>query len=354
MSIVVMKFGGSSVGNEENFFSPENMPKLAQIVKLEQTRGHKVVVVISAMSGVTRKLKAFCETLNPGMNAADSDVVLTSGEQITAGLMSGLLNGSGVKAKSMLAWQIPFVTDNVFGGAQVKNVSAEKILDLIGKGIVPVIAGYQGVTDNDECTTLGFDGSDTTAVAVAGALKASKCVFYKDVRALYSSNPRRVPKACRINEISFEEMSIFAELGSRILHPNSVKLAQKYDVPLQVRPTFDDNDEGSIIDGKTSGREIIGLTYFQQSPQNITISLVGKTVQKSDSQKMIKILNSEKIFAEEIILLEGKMNASVTIGWVEQLERALVKLHQEFGLDAEGEQQAFVGIGKQVFDPAVK
>jgi aspartokinase len=163
-----------------------------------------------------------------------------------------------------------------------------------------------------------------------------------------------VPKACRINEISFEEMSIFAELGSRILHPNSVKLAQKYDVPLQVRPTFDDNDEGSIIDGKTSGREIIGLTYFQQSPQNITISLVGKTVQKSDSQKMIKILNSEKIFAEEIILLEGKMNASVTIGWVEQLERALVKLHQEFGLDAEGEQQAFVGIGKQVFDPAVK
>lgn len=356
MSIVVIKFGGAAIGNEEAFAGPENMPKLARMVKLEQEKGNDVVVVVSAMSGVTRKLKAMCETLVPSMIAASQDVVLTSGEQIATGLMSGLLNSIGVKAETFLAWQLPIVTDSVFGGATIKEIGTERIFDRIKKGIVPVIAGYQGITEYKHLSTLGFDGSDTTAVAVAGAIKAEKCVFLKDVRAVYSANPRRVAKACRINDISFEEMRIFAELGSRILHPNSVKLAKNYGVQLQLKPSFDDSDQGSFVNGVASGRDIFGLTYYQHTLNNITISLVGSKIKPDYAKKMIKALNEEKIFAEEKNLCDGYMNASVEIGWIEQLDRALSKLHTLFDLDDKNPSSlpAFVGEGKQVYDPAVK
>ena len=357
MARVVLKFGGSSVGDAENFFDESHIVKIANIVKKKKEEGNQVVVVISAMAGETRKLKEMSQKMSKESNVEDDDVVLSAGEQISTGLLSKLLNSDrfNKKAKAFLGWQLPIVTDDAYGRAKIIYVETKKIEDCLRDDGIPIIAGFQGVTKDGRVTTLGFDGSDTTAVAVAGHLKADYCYFYKDVRGVYSANPRRVPKASKIEELSLEEMYVLSRLGARVLHPVSIKTAMDYNLNLKLLPNFSDDDSGTVIENTKMQRDIAGITYFEHSPNEITISVVGKAITKREGERIIKELNKNKIFAQVVNTEHDDVSVTVEIGWAEQLDTALRAIHSLYKLDNESDMpRAFNGEGKQVYkDPAI-
>ena len=246
--LIVQKYGGTSVGN------PERILGVAQRVKGYIDKGDKVVVVVSAMSGETNRLVALGEEVwGPQFNHRELDVLYSSGEQVSVALVSLALEKVGVTAKSFLADQIPLRTDGEFGKARI--VESESLKEAIVDGIVPVVAGFQGVTADSLITTLGRGGSDTSAVAVAAALDADECEICTDVDGVYTADPRIIKKANRLDQITFEEMLELASLGSKVLHPRSVELAGRHKVPLRVVSTFDEGPgtlisfDGDIMEG---------------------------------------------------------------------------------------------------------
>ena len=253
--LIVQKYGGTSVG------SPERILGVAQRVKGYVERGDKVVVVVSAMSGETNRLVALGEEVwGPQFNHRELDVLYSSGEQVSVALVSLALEKVGVPAKSFLADQIPLRTDGEFGKARIVEIESKSLKEAIADGIVPVVAGFQGVTADSLITTLGRGGSDTSAVAVAAALDADECEICTDVDGVYTADPRIIKKANRLDQITFEEMLELASLGSKVLHPRSVELAGRHKVPLRVVSTFDegpgtlitfdgDNMEGAVVSG---------------------------------------------------------------------------------------------------------
>ena len=253
--LIVQKYGGTSVGN------PERILGVAQRVKGYVDKGEKVVVVVSAMSGETNRLVALGEEVwGPQFNHRELDVLYSSGEQVSVALVSLALEKVGVTAKSFLADQIPLRTDGEFGKARIVEIESKSLKEAIADGIVPVVAGFQGVTADSLITTLGRGGSDTSAVAVAAALDADECEICTDVDGVYTADPRIIKKANRLDQITFEEMLELASLGSKVLHPRSVELAGRHKVPLRVVSTFDegpgtlisfdgDNMEGAVVSG---------------------------------------------------------------------------------------------------------
>ena len=253
--LIVQKYGGTSVGN------PERILGVAQRVKGYIDKGDKVVVVVSAMSGETNRLVALGEEVwGPQFNHRELDVLYSSGEQVSVALLSLALEKVGVTAKSFLADQIPLRTDGEFGKARIVEIESKSLKEAIADGIVPVVAGFQGVTADSLITTLGRGGSDTSAVAVAAALDADECEICTDVDGVYTADPRIIKKANRLDQITFEEMLELASLGSKVLHPRSVELAGRHKVPLRVVSTFDegpgtlisfdgDNMEGAVVSG---------------------------------------------------------------------------------------------------------
>ena len=253
--LIVQKYGGTSVG------SPERILGVAQRVKGYVEKGDKVVVVVSAMSGETNRLVALGEEVwGSQFNHRELDVLYSSGEQVSVALVSLALEKVGIPAKSFLAGQIPLRTDGEFGKARIVEIESKSLKEAIADGIVPVVAGFQGVTADSLITTLGRGGSDTSAVAVAAALDADECEICTDVDGVYTADPRIIKKASRLDQITFEEMLELASLGSKVLHPRSVELAGRHKVPLRVVSTFDegpgtlisfdgDNMEGAVVSG---------------------------------------------------------------------------------------------------------
>ncbi len=234
MSLIVAKFGGTSVANIER------IEKAADKIVKEVKLGHKVAVVVSAMSGVTNQLVEYCSDISPLYDVREYDVVVSSGEQVTAGLMAIALQKRGIVARSWLGWQIPIVTDNVHGKARIENIDTNELKNRLDNGEVAVIPGFQGITEQGRIATLGRGGSDTSAVAVAAALKADRCDIYTDVSGVYTADPRIVPAARKIHKISYEEMLELASLGSKVLQTRSVEMAAKNNVPIQVLSSFDE------------------------------------------------------------------------------------------------------------------
>ncbi len=237
MARTVLKFGGTSVGDLDR------IANVAEIVKARAERGEKLAVVVSAMSGETNKLVAFAEgaagkDLARELYDDEYDVVVASGEQVTAGLLALALRRRGLKARSWLGWQLRLKTNNSHGRARIMGFDDSTLPDSIDRGEIAVIAGFQGVTDDDRVTTLGRGGSDTSAVAVAAALGARVCDIYTDVDGVYTTDPRMVPKARRIDKISFEEMLEMASLGAKVLQTRSVELAMNHNVPVRVLSSF--------------------------------------------------------------------------------------------------------------------
>ena len=357
MSIVVLKFGGSSVGDMENYFDENHIVRIANTIKEQRKMGNKVVVVVSAMAGETRKLKEMAHNIDKLSNTQEDDIILSVGEQISVGLLSKLLNSDrfNEKAKAFLGWQLPIITDDVFGGARITNIDTSKIEECLENNVIPIVAGFQGITLDGRITTLGFDGSDTTAVALAGYLNADWCYFYKDVRGVYTANPRRVEKASKIDCLSLKEMYVLSSLGARILHPVSIKTAMEHDIKLRILPNFLDKEDGTVIKDYDDDKKIAGITYFEHSTNEITISVVGSSVRKSDGEKIIKELNKNKIFAQVVETEFDDMSVTVEIGWIEQLDTALSAVHSLYNLDSDYVlKDAFNGLGKQVYrDPAI-
>ncbi|TCT05892.1 aspartate kinase [Tepidamorphus gemmatus] len=236
MSRIVMKFGGTSVADIER------IRNVARHVKRECDAGHEVAVVVSAMAGATNQLVAWTREAAAIHDAREYDTVVASGEQVTAGLLAIVLQQMGISARSWLGWQIPIRTDAAHGAARIADIAGHVLLDRLRQGQVAVIAGFQGIGPDNRITTLGRGGSDTSAVAVAAALKADRCDIYTDVDGVYTTDPRVVPRARRLDRIAFEEMLEMASLGAKVLQVRSVELAMVHGVRTFVRSSFDSPD----------------------------------------------------------------------------------------------------------------
>jgi aspartate kinase len=228
MALIVQKYGGTSVG------SIERIQKVAEKVRRAVASGDQVVVTVSAMSGETNRLTAMAQELQSTPNRREMDVLLTTGEQVTIALLAMALESQGQPAVSYTGWQVPIHTNDVHAKARIESIEADKIHWQLGQGKVVVIAGFQGITDQGDISTLGRGGSDTTAVALAAALNADECQIYTDVDGVYTTDPRVVPEARRLETVTYDEMLELASLGAKVLQIRSVEFASKYHVPLRV------------------------------------------------------------------------------------------------------------------------
>lgn len=269
MACIVQKFGGTSVADTAR------IRNVALKVKAEYDAGNKVAVVVSAMAGVTNRLVEYCKEICEDYAPEEYDVVVSTGEQVTIGLLAMALQAAGVPARSWTGWQIPLVTDGAFSKARIQRVEVEALKAAMDKGIVPVVAGFQGVTENGRVTTLGRGGSDTSAVALAAALKADRCDIYTDVDGVYTTDPRIVKAARKLDKVTYEEMLEMASLGAKVLQTRSVELAMKYQVNLRVVSSFEDEPVGTTICDEENivEKEIIsGITYSRDEAK---ITLAG-------------------------------------------------------------------------------
>ena len=242
MARIVMKFGGTSVADIER------IRIVAQHVKREVDAGHQVAVVVSAMSGKTNELVAWAREASPMHDAREYDAIVSSGEQVSAGLLAIVLQSIGVEARSWLGWQVQIRTDGTHGAARIEGIDGDKLLERFERGQVAVIAGFQGIGPDNRIATLGRGGSDTSAVAIAAAIEADRCDIYTDVDGVYTTDPRMVPNASRLDKVSFEEMLEMASLGAKVLQVRSVEMAMINNVRLFVRSSFEDP---ASIDGSS-------------------------------------------------------------------------------------------------------
>ena len=266
MSLIVQKYGGTSVG------SVERIEHVAEKVISYRNRGHEVVVVVSAMSGETDRLLGLARALSPRPNPRELDVLLSTGEQVTIALLSIALEKRGYPARSYTGSQVHILTDSAHNKARIKDIEAKRIKADLEAGRVVVVAGFQGIDEHGNITTLGRGGSDTTAVALAAALKAGECQIFTDVDGVYTTDPRVVPQARRLSRITFEEMLELASLGSKVLQIRSVEFAGKYNVPLRVLSTFEEG-EGTLITFEEEAMEnpLISGIAFSRDEAKLTV-----------------------------------------------------------------------------------
>jgi aspartate kinase len=268
MARIVQKFGGTSVADLDC------IRNVAQRVKTEVDAGHEVAVVVSAMSGATNQLVGWASDIGALHDAREYDTVVATGEQVTVGLLAIALQNIGIDARSWLGWQIPIRSDNVHGAARIDAIDGKGIHERLKNDQVAVIAGFQGIGPDGRITTFGRGGSDTSAVAVAAALKADRCDIYTDVDGVYTTDPRIAPKARKLSRITFEEMLEMASSGAKVLQTRSVAMAMRHNVKLQVRSSFNDTigtlvvNEDSVVEQET----ISGIAY---SPDEAKITIIG-------------------------------------------------------------------------------
>ncbi len=268
MALIVQKYGGTSVG------TAERIKNVAARIARFKAAGHQLVVVVSAMSGETNRLVALAREFQPEPDPREFDVVVSTGEQVTVGLLSMALIARGLKARSYTGGQVRILTDSSYTKARIRRIDEEGMRADLAEGRIVVVAGFQGVDEAGNVTTLGRGGSDTTAVALAAALKADECQIYTDVDGVYTTDPRIVPEARRLKTVTFEEMLEMASLGSKVLQIRSVEFAGKYRVRLRVLSSFEDNGEGTLItfeeDEKMEQAVISGIA-FNRDEAKITV-----------------------------------------------------------------------------------
>lgn len=257
MALIVQKYGGTSVGDLER------IKNVAKRVIRTKNEGHQVVVVVSAMAGETDKLIQMAQKITPYPDERELDVLISTGEQVSIALLTIALKSMGCDAKSYLGFQIKIATDSAFGKARITGIESNRIFEDLKEGRVVVVAGFQGIDEEGNITTLGRGGSDTTAVAIAAALKADICEIFTDVDGVYTTDPNIYPKARKLPKISYDEMLEMASLGAKVLQIRSVEFAKKYNVPIHVRSSFNDNP-GTIVCKEDEDMErviVSGVTY---------------------------------------------------------------------------------------------
>ncbi|XEC92859.1 aspartate kinase [Paenibacillus tarimensis] len=309
MSLIVMKFGGSSVG------TPERMQRVARRIIDRQQEGHSIVVVVSAMGDTTDELIDQSKLLNPNPPAREMDMLLSTGEQISIALLSMTIHGLGSKTVSYTGWQAGFRTEAVHGKARITDIHPERVLRSLEEGNIVVVAGFQAMSDEGEITTLGRGGSDTTAVALAAAVKADLCEIYTDVDGVYSTDPRVVKCARKLDEISYDEMLELANLGAAVLHPRAVEYAKHNDVCLVVRSSFTQNDGTYVKEEAVMEQGIVvrGIAFDKNVAR---ISVLGVQDVPGVLAKMFGALAQQGIDVDIIVqsgVLDGKADFSFTV-----------------------------------------
>ncbi len=321
MSRLVMKFGGTSVADLER------IRRVGRLVAAEVAAGHKVAVVVSAMAGKTNELVAWTDGTGPAANGLppsddEYDVVVASGEQVTAGLLAMTLRNMGLPARSWMGWQIPIIADDAHGRSRIEDVEADKLVSAMDTGEIAVIAGFQGVTRDGRIATLGRGGSDTSAVAIAAAVKAIRCDIYTDVDGVYTTDPRIESKARKLTKISYEEMLEMASLGAKVLQTRSVELAMAKNVPVRVLSSFVEPGEapgqGTIVCDEEEIMEkriVSGVAYSRDEAK---ISLFGLPDHPGVSSEIFGALADANVNVDMIVQSHARTadtaNMEFTVG----------------------------------------
>ena len=292
MKIVVMKFGGTSVANINR------IKNVASIIN-KNYKKYKLVIVLSAMAGVTNDLQKLIDQIDYP-SSKENDLVLTSGEQVTVGLLSMVLNKMKIKSIPLLGWQVPIITDSSYEKAKILNINKDNILKYLVEYDVVVLAGFQGINTEGKITSIGRGGSDTTAVAIASSLNAERCDIFTDVEGVYSSDPTIVKNAKKIDKISYEEMLEMSSMGAKVLHTRSVELAMKNNLTLQVLSSLT-NQEGTFIvnEKKLIEKEVVSGVSYSKDESKITIS--GIPDKPGIAAKIFRILSRNNINIDMIV-----------------------------------------------------
>jgi len=319
-----MKFGGTSVAN------PERIARAAMLVQGEVNRGNQVAVIVSAMGKTTDDLLKIAVEVNPKADRRELDMLLATGEQVTASLLAMAIAAQGLEARSYTGWQAGVTTESVHGNARIEQVHADKIVSTLESGAVAVITGFQGADSSGELTTLGRGGSDTSAVAIAIAIDAAICDIYTDVEGVFTTDPRLIGRARKLEEISYDEMLEIANLGAGVLHPRAVEFAKNHQMPLRVRPAHMEG-EGTIIKeeidlennlivrGIAFERDIIRITVMYDVPYNgslanifttladhhVNVDIIVQTIMEG-VQPSVSFSIKKEDFAEAINVLESE------------------------------------------------
>ncbi|BFT71299.1 aspartate kinase [Paenibacillus sp. P36] len=319
MSLIVMKFGGSSVGDAER------MKRVAKRIVERKQAGHSCVVVVSAMGDTTDDLIDLSKQIYDGAPPArEMDMLLTTGEQVSVALLSMAIHSLGEQAVSYTGWQSGIFTEDVHAKARITDIQPARVLNALEQGNVVIVAGFQGMTEAGEITTLGRGGSDTTAVALAAAIKADLCEIYTDVDGIYSTDPRIVKVARKLNEISYDEMLELANLGAAVLHPRAVEYAKNYNVTLVVRSSFTNNEGTNVKEEAVMEQGIVvrGIAYDKNVAR---VSILGVPEKPGQLAKVFMALAEVQVDVD-IIVQSGVLNGSADFSFTTTLadrEKAL-------------------------------
>ena len=330
MELVVLKFGGTSVADVPQ------IKKIALKVKGEVDQGNKVIVVVSAMSGVTNNLIDLVNQTSKNFSLSEYDVVLSTGEQITSALLSIALEELSLKARSWMGWQVPIVSDNTHGKAVIKDIKTSNIMGSIKNGYIAIVSGFQGISEDNRITTLGRGGSDTTAVALAAAFSADRCDIYTDVEGVYTTDPRIVKKAKKLDFITYEEMLELASQGAKVLQTRSVALAMKYNVNLRVLSSFA-NVPGTLIAEERGNMEKSEISGIAHSLNEAKITLSDIPDQPGQAAKIFGALAEFSINVDMIVqsssINHGSTDMTFTIPETDLLmaEKVIKKIKGNIG-----------------------
>jgi aspartate kinase len=294
MAVIVQKYGGTSVGN------PERIKNVARRVLATQQEGNKVIVVVSAMSGVTDSLIKLAKEVHPEPNDREMDVLLATGEQTTIALLAMALHALGAKAVSLTGAQAGIVTDGIHTKAKIANITPKRVHELLSEGNIVIVAGFQGTTPEGHITTLGRGGSDLSAIAIAAAVKADVCQIYTDVDGVYTSDPRIVPNASKLNEISYDEMLELAALGSKVMQARSVEFAKKFGVVFEVRSSFN-NNPGTIVKEETAKMEDVVIRGVAVDKNQAKVTIAGVPDKPGVAAKVFKTIADANINIDVIV-----------------------------------------------------
>ncbi len=268
MALIVQKYGGTSVG------SVDRIHRVAERVAEARQAGHDLVVVLSAMSGETDRLVQLAHQVTPCPDEREMDMLLSTGERVTIALLAMDLRGRGINARSFTGRQVGIITNSTHTKARIAKVTAERIREALAEGIIPVVAGFQGINENSDVTTLGRGGSDLTAVALAAALKADRCIIYTDVDGVYTADPNIVPSARQLERVSYEEMLELASLGAKVLQSRSVEFAARYGVSVEVKSSFKEG-KGTLVTKEDADMERVAVSGVTGDRNQAKVTIIG-------------------------------------------------------------------------------
>jgi aspartate kinase len=349
MARIVMKFGGTSVGNIDR------IKNVARRVKAEHDLGNEVAVVVSAMSGVTNQLVDWVKQMAPLYDAREYDNVVATGEQVTSGLLALGLHELGLKARSYCGWQLPVRTDDVHGKARIESIETEGLIAGMKAGEIAVVAGFQGVAASGRISTLGRGGSDTSAVALAAALHADRCDIYTDVDGVYTTDPRIVTKAKKLDKITYEEMLELASVGAKVLQTRSVEMAMKHRVRVQVLSSFDtvpgtlvcDEDEiveQALVSGIAYSRDEAKITLIRVADRpGVAANIFGPLSETAINVDMIVQNVSEDGKYTDLTFTVGKADLERTVKLLEDSKRKLG--FERLSADPDVVKVSVIGVG---------